>query len=115
SDVRGCARRIDHGDWVASGASRLGAGLADPSRFSSSGVIPMGFQSKIVPEQILRVEDVTVSVDGLLVLKNLNFSMERGELGVVIGPNGAGKTTLLDVITGKIRPAKGRDLVQQVG
>jgi len=75
-------------------------------------VIPMGFQSKIVPEEILRVEDVTVSFDGFLVLKNLNFSMERGELRVVIGPNGAGKTTLLDVITGKIRPAKGRVLFQ---
>src|SRR5262245_52449994 len=64
------------------------------------------------PEKILRVEDVTVSFDGFLVLKKLNFSMERGELRVVIGPNGAGKTTLLDVITGKVRPAKGRVLFQ---
>jgi len=72
----------------------------------------MGFQSKIVPEEILRVEGVTVSFDGFLVLKDLNFSIERGELRVVIGPNGAGKTTLLDVITGKVRPVKGRVLFQ---
>ena len=72
----------------------------------------MGFQSKIVPETILKVEAVTVSFDGFLVLKGLNFSMERGELRVVIGPNGAGKTTLLDVITGKIQPASGRVLFQ---
>ncbi len=57
----------------------------------------MNTQNDHTPEKILRVEDVTVSFDGFLVLKDLNFSIERGELRVVIGPNGAGKTTLLDV------------------
>ncbi len=72
----------------------------------------MGFQSKIVPEEILRVEEVTVSFSGFKALTELNFSMLRGELRVVIGPNGAGKTTLLDVITGKVRPTAGRVLFQ---
>src|SRR5947209_18960145 len=67
----------------------------------------MGFQSKIVPEEILRVEDVTVNFSGFKALECLNFCMERGELRVVIGPNGAGKTTLLDVITGKVHPTEG--------
>jgi urea transport system ATP-binding protein len=72
----------------------------------------MAFQSKIVPEEILRVEEVTVSFNGFKAIDTLNFSMERGELRVVIGPNGAGKTTLLDVITGKVRPTSGRVLFQ---
>jgi urea transport system ATP-binding protein len=72
----------------------------------------MGFQSKIVPEEILRVEDVTVSFGGFKALDGLNFSMNRGELRVVIGPNGAGKTTLLDVITGKVRPRAGNVFFQ---
>jgi urea transport system ATP-binding protein len=72
----------------------------------------MGFQSKIVPEEILRVDDVTVSFNGFKALDGLNYSMERGELRVVIGPNGAGKTTLLDVITGKVRPRSGRVVFQ---
>jgi urea transport system ATP-binding protein len=72
----------------------------------------MGFQSKHVPEEILRVEELTVSFGGFKALNELNFSMERGELRVVIGPNGAGKTTLLDVITGKVKPASGRVLFQ---
>ena len=72
----------------------------------------MGFQSKIVPEEILRVEDVTVKFGGFKALDCLNFRMERGELRVVIGPNGAGKTTLLDVITGKLRPHDGRVIFQ---
>src|SRR5689334_15452018 len=72
----------------------------------------MGFQSKIVPEAILSVEEVTVRFGGFTALDCLNFSMERGELRVVIGPNGAGKSTLLDVITGKVRPSSGRVVFQ---
>src|SRR5437588_2840976 len=73
----------------------------------------MGFQSKTFPEpDILQVKEVTVKFGGFTALKDLNLSIERGELRVVIGPNGAGKTTLLDVITGKVRPAKGRVLFQ---
>lgn len=68
----------------------------------------MGFQSKLPPEEILRVADVTVQFGGFKALDRLNFAMDRGELRVVIGPNGAGKTTLLDVITGKTRPRSGR-------
>jgi urea transport system ATP-binding protein len=72
----------------------------------------MGFQSKIVPEEILRVEEVTVNYNGFKALNALNYSMERGELRVVIGPNGAGKTTLLDVITGKVKPRSGQVVFQ---
>lgn len=57
---------------------------------------------------ILYVENVTVSFDGFIALRDLNFYMNYGELRVVIGPNGAGKTTLLDVICGKVKPTKGR-------
>src|SRR5437763_4282037 len=72
----------------------------------------MGFQSKVVPEEILRVHEVTVRFGAFKALNELNFSLQRGELRVVIGPNGAGKTTLLDVITGKVRPRAGRVFFQ---
>jgi urea transport system ATP-binding protein len=72
----------------------------------------MGFQSKVVPEDIIRVEELTVDFSGFKALNDLNFSIERGELRVVIGPNGAGKTTLLDVITGKTKPSAGRVIFQ---
>jgi urea transport system ATP-binding protein len=68
----------------------------------------MGFQSKTVPEEILKVEEITVAFGGFKAITDLNFSLQRNELRVVIGPNGAGKTTLLDVITGKTRPRSGK-------
>jgi urea transport system ATP-binding protein len=66
-------------------------------------------------ETILRVDGVTVNYEGFKALDSLSLSLARGELRVVIGPNGAGKTTLLDVITGKVRPATGRVLLQPRG
>ena len=65
-----------------------------------------------VVDDILRVEDVTVSFNGFKALNGLTLALRRGELRVVIGPNGAGKTTLLDIITGKSRPQTGRVLFQ---
>jgi urea transport system ATP-binding protein len=57
---------------------------------------------------ILSVEALNVSFDGLVVLDDLDLSLEHHELRFLIGPNGAGKTTLLDVITGKTRASRGK-------
>jgi urea transport system ATP-binding protein len=56
---------------------------------------------------LLELRGITISFDGFLALRDLNLSLQPGELRAVIGPNGAGKTTFLDVITGKIRPTSG--------
>jgi urea transport system ATP-binding protein len=56
---------------------------------------------------VLHVKDVTVKFGGFTAIKDLNLSIDHGELRVIIGPNGAGKTTLLDVVTGKTRPNQG--------
>jgi len=56
---------------------------------------------------LLELREITISFDGFLALRDLNLSLQPGELRAVIGPNGAGKTTFLDVITGKIKPTSG--------
>jgi urea transport system ATP-binding protein len=66
-------------------------------------------------DKILKVEGVHVSFDGFVVLDQLDFSVDYGELRFLIGPNGAGKTTLLDVISGKTRPSTGRILFDTAG
>ena len=51
-------------------------------------------------EEILRVEDLHVSVDGTLILKGMSLTINRGEIHVIMGRNGAGKSTLASVIMG---------------
>ncbi|NKC14678.1 MAG: ATP-binding cassette domain-containing protein [Gammaproteobacteria bacterium] len=40
-------------------------------------------------------------------LKNINFTLKKGELLSVLGPSGCGKTTLLNIVAGFINPTAG--------
>ncbi len=53
-----------------------------------------------VQDKILEVRDLTVRLGGYEIIKDLSFSVERGEALIILGPNGAGKTTLLRAILG---------------
>jgi Fe-S cluster assembly ATP-binding protein len=50
--------------------------------------------------EMLKVEDLWVSVGGTQVLKGVNFSMNYGEINILFGPNGAGKTTFMMTLMG---------------
>ena len=56
---------------------------------------------------MLKVSDITMQFGGLYALKNVNMTVEQGEIRGLIGPNGSGKTTLLNVITGFYVPTNG--------
>jgi branched-chain amino acid transport system ATP-binding protein len=56
---------------------------------------------------ILEVRGVTKRFGGLVAVKQLSMSLERGALYGLIGPNGAGKTTVFNLLTGVYRPDEG--------
>ena len=59
------------------------------------------------PEQILGVEDVTLSFGGVRAIQGVSFEIRKGEVFAIIGPNGAGKTSMLNVINGFYHPQQG--------
>lgn len=65
-------------------------------------------RANTMENNILSVENLTVSFDGFKAVNDLSLNIEHNELRVIIGPNGAGKTTLLDIICGKTKPSQGR-------
>ncbi|MFH0816070.1 MAG: metal ABC transporter ATP-binding protein [Methanobacteriota archaeon] len=56
---------------------------------------------------VLEVEDLNISREKEVVVKNASFKIFRGEYVGIIGPNGGGKTTLLLGILGTLKPDRG--------
>ena len=57
---------------------------------------------------MLRVEGIHKSFEDFKAVSGANLTLEGGQLVAVIGPNGAGKTTLFNLITGQLKPDRGR-------
>lgn len=63
-------------------------------------------------EFVLRRIKRKYKVNEFWAVKDVSFSLERGDMLGIIGSNGAGKSTLLKVITGIMVPTKGSSSVQ---
>lgn len=57
---------------------------------------------------MLRIEGLTFGYGAPNTLRDINLKGYAGEVIALIGRNGSGKTTLLKLLTGLLRPAKGR-------
>ncbi len=56
---------------------------------------------------VVELENVSFSYGGALVLDNISFAVNKGDLLGMIGPNGAGKTTLFSCMLGLIGGYRG--------
>jgi Fe-S cluster assembly ATP-binding protein len=50
---------------------------------------------------MLRIEGLTATIDGKVVLDGLDLDVGAGEVHAVMGPNGAGKSSLANVLAGR--------------
>ncbi len=58
--------------------------------------------------QVVHLSDVRVwTAEGAHLLRDINWTIERGEHWALLGPNGAGKSTLLAVVAGIRFPSSG--------
>ena len=49
---------------------------------------------------LLEIKDLNVSIDDNEILKNLNLTINKGEIHAIMGPNGSGKSTFSKVLAG---------------
>jgi branched-chain amino acid transport system ATP-binding protein len=59
-------------------------------------------------QMLLDVTRLTKYFGGLAAVRDLDISVAEGEIVGLIGPNGAGKSTIFNLITGVIRPTRGK-------
>ena len=53
------------------------------------------------------VDGLTLRFGGITAIRDLSFTVERGEIFAIIGPNGAGKTSVLNVVSRVFAPSAG--------
>ena len=63
---------------------------------------------------VIRVRSLDLSYDDFPVMRDLDFSVNKGDIFVVMGPSGCGKSTLLKVLIGLKEPDKGEVLYDGV-
>lgn len=65
-------------------------------------------------QPVILVRDLDLSYDDYPVMRDLNFSVNKGDIFVVMGGSGCGKSTLLKVLIGLKEPVKGEVLYDGV-
>lgn len=65
------------------------------------------------PGPLLIIRNATIYRDYRRVIRNLNWTLNRGEHWAVLGANGSGKSTVLSLIYGDLHPALGGSIERQ--
>jgi len=71
---------------------------------------PSPVRFKDVPEELVKMKNVSVSYEEKPVLEDISWKIRKGDFWQLTGPNGSGKTTLLSMIYGDNPKAYGVDL-----
>ena len=56
---------------------------------------------------LINFENVSLAYGNRLILDNISFKINEGEIFGMLGPNGVGKSTIFNLITGLIKPKSG--------
>jgi putative tryptophan/tyrosine transport system ATP-binding protein len=63
---------------------------------------------------MIKFENVSVTIDGKAILKNITCTINTGDFIIIVGPNGAGKSTFFDMISGKRIATNGKIFLDDV-
>ena len=83
-------------------AARQGSADASRARTHASGIAPVAAATDLV-----RLHGVSVYRDERLVIRRLDWALQRGQHWSVTGPNGSGKSTFIALLYGDLWPAHG--------
>ncbi len=59
-------------------------------------------------EKVIEAIELEYFIEGNKIIDRISIDVSKGRFYAVVGPNGSGKTTLLDILSGSIKPQRGR-------
>ena len=60
---------------------------------------------------IIKLEKISLSFEKRLILENISFNLNQGQILGLLGPNGVGKSTIFNIITGLLKPNFGSIII----
>jgi phospholipid/cholesterol/gamma-HCH transport system ATP-binding protein len=63
-------------------------------------------------EPHITVQDLTMAYGDFVLMRDLNFTINRGDVFIVMGGSGCGKSTLMKIMVGLKSPATGKVLIK---
>lgn len=63
-------------------------------------------------EALLEFKNITKYFPGVQALKDVSFTLEKGEVHVIVGENGAGKSTLMKILSGAYTSDSGKIIME---
>jgi ABC-2 type transport system ATP-binding protein len=63
---------------------------------------------------MIEVRSITKSFGNIEAVKNVSFTIEKGEIFGILGPNGAGKSTIVNILNTLVKPDKGDVNIDEV-
>ncbi len=109
---------VDAGSAVASaGAGDLPSGRDELWRFlfetpqrSSELLLPERPQERLPYDKVVEMHRVSVKYAGVTILKDIDWTIKKGEKWALLGPNGSGKSMLLSLVCGDNPQAYANDI-----
>ena len=63
-------------------------------------------------KSVIEFENISISYGNRIILDNINFKINEGQIFGMLGPNGVGKSTIFNLITGLVKPRNGKIKIQ---
>ena len=60
---------------------------------------------------VIKLEKISLSFQKRLILENISFNLNQGQILGLLGPNGVGKSTIFNIITGLLKPNFGSVII----
>ena len=60
------------------------------------------------PDAHITVKDLTMAYGSFVLMRDLNFTIQRGDIFIIMGGSGCGKSTLMKIMVGLKEPARGQ-------
>lgn len=65
-------------------------------------------------KSVIQISDLVKDYNGFRALKNISFTVEKGDVMGYLGPNGAGKTTTIKILTNLLNPTQGHAYIDGI-